>query len=47
LVTAELAPLELAAAFGSLADPQARLNPKIEQNKTNKNFFNIKKILAD
>jgi hypothetical protein len=41
-VTAELPPLTLAFPPGSLADPQARLNPKTEQNKTNKNFFDIK-----
>jgi len=41
-LAAELTALALAFAFGAVVELQARLNPKIEQTKTNKNFFNIK-----
>jgi hypothetical protein len=46
LVAVVLTALALAFPPVSVADPQARLNPKTAQNKTNKKFFNIKKILA-
>jgi hypothetical protein len=49
VITAELPLLALAFPVVSVAAPPqaARFKPKIKQNKTNKNFLNIKKILTE